>query len=100
MIGKRILFFEVRQDPNTDRVLAQIPHTGTVLDKIRVKGETKYLVKADDRDKPFELYPEDIEAIIPDQTTASGGRTEIYFDSKRVAPSDDFPTQHDHHQPS
>jgi len=65
IIGKRILFFETRQDPNTDRVRARIPHTGIILDKIRSKGETKYLVQADDSEKPFEIYPEDVEKFLP-----------------------------------
>lgn len=68
MIGKRILFFEIRQDPNSDRVKATIPHVGVIIDSIKVKGDTKYLVNADDRDKPFEIFPEDIEKVIVDNT--------------------------------
>jgi len=69
MIGKKILFHEIRQNPNTDRVEAVIPHAGTILDKIRVKGETMYLVQADDREKPFEILPEEIEKIIIEPPT-------------------------------
>ena len=69
MIGKKILFWTCRQDPNTDRVISRTPHTGVIIDRIRSNGDTKYLVQPDDQDKPMDIYPEDIEKFIIEPPT-------------------------------
>lgn len=84
MIGKRILFHEVRQNPNTDRVTAIIPHAGIIVDRIRKGGNTLYLVQADDREKPFEIFPEDIEKFISDQPEPTTTHEKISLPPKPI----------------